>query len=90
MTYSTPDMIISGVPYEVVEVGGRSPGDLHDLVDDATFVLEGPTGRHEVTGEGSRVEGGVRFHQKAPPDGKDVRVWLVRATDGGLLAETCD
>ncbi|WP_024285150.1 hypothetical protein [Cellulomonas sp. KRMCY2] len=87
MTSSTPEMVISGVPYTVLEVEGRVPGDLEDFVGERQFVLDGPTGRHVVSGDGfvDDDDGAVRFHQKAPDGGKDVRVWRVSPTPEGTF-----
>lgn len=88
MTYTTPEMVVSGVPYAVVLVGGHEPADLDDFVEHSEFVLQGSTGQHVVAGEGIRHEDVVRFHEKSDHgDGKDVRVWTIRATDDGFCAE---
>ena len=42
MTYPTPEMVVSGVPYLVVEVEGREPSDLADFVT-ATLLGTPPT-----------------------------------------------
>ena len=88
MTYTTPDMVISGVPYKVAEVGRHAPVDLDDFVEHCEFVLQGSTGQHLVAGEGTRHGDTVRFHEKAQNgDGKDVRVWTVSRSDDGFCAE---
>lgn len=88
MTAPTPQMIISGVPYRVVDVDAHLPVVPSDVLGATGFVVEGSTGRHRVVGEGAVVGDVVRFHEKAEAGGKDVRVWHVHeAPDGGLVAE---
>lgn len=87
MTAPTPEMIISGVPYRVLEVDGREPVALEDFAVAPGFLLEGGTGRHQVVGEGSLLDDGVRFHEKAGEGGKDVRVWRINADPEGFVAE---
>ena len=90
MTSFTPTMIVSGVSYEVVEVGGRVPTALADFAGASSFALQGPTGRHEVHGSGTEHDGRVRFHEKSDGGaGKDVRVWTIHQTEaGGFCAES--
>lgn len=89
MTSTTPEMIVSGVAYTVVEADGHPPRKMVDFHGTARLVVDGPTGRHELLGEGSVVDGLLRFHQKTPGDGKDVRTWHVHQDDDGVFrAET--
>ncbi|HEY3436300.1 MAG TPA: hypothetical protein VGK35_01315 [Actinotalea sp.] len=89
MTYSTPEMVVSGVPYEVLTVDGREPADLDDFVGEHELGLNGRTGRHLVSGEGDTVGEMLKFYEKAPDGGKDVRVWKVRQLeDAGFCAES--
>ena len=93
MTRSTSETVISGVPYRVTEVNGRSAGEAvepDELVGTTTFVVEGQTGRHTITGEGATLTDGVHVYEKdLSNDGKDVRVWRVYHAPGtGLVAET--
>ncbi len=84
----TPDMVISGVPFPVREVGGRAPASLDDFADDVTLVLEDRSGRRSVVGSGHREGDTVRVHEKAAgAGGKDVRVWCVREAGDGFTAE---
>lgn len=84
----TPQMVVSGVPYRVVELDGREPVDLVSFAGVVGFVVDSVTGRLEVLGEGSVYEDVVRFHEKAGTGGKDVRVWHIhRGRDGGFTAE---
>lgn len=88
MNVPTPQMIVSGVPYRVVDVGGHPPVGLGEFLGDAGFLVEGATGRHQVVGEGAVLDDAVRFHEKVEEGGKDVRVWHIhRAPDGGFVAE---
>jgi hypothetical protein len=79
MTDSIPAMIVSGVPYEVTEVEGRTPSALEEFAGPVTIHTHGPTGDHEVSGAGERPHDGVvRLHEKDHHGtGKDVRVWTV-------------
>ena len=88
MTDTTPEMVVSGVPYTVREVEGREPSDLDAFVGLTEFVVEGRTGEHHVAGEGDRHDDEVRFYEKtAGGTGKDVRVWKLVRTDEGICAE---
>jgi hypothetical protein len=89
MTSSTPEMIISGVPYTVIEADGHQPRAMDDFHGTAHLVVDGPTGRHELLGEGAVVDGDLRFHEKTLGDGKDIRTWCVHQDDDGAFrAET--
>ena len=85
---TTPAMVVSGVSYVVTEVDGHAPGALADFVGAVTFLAQGPTGRHDVSGAGAEVDGAVRFHEKASDGaGKDIRVWTVApSSEGGFVA----
>lgn len=89
MSDFTPQMIISGVPYTVVEIDGHAaPPDLAAVAATGSFTVEGRTGLHTIAGEGTVLGDVVRFHEKTEHGvGKDVRVWEVsRGDDGGLVA----
>ena len=79
MTSSTPDMVVSGVPYEVTGVEGRMPSTLEEFEGPVTMHTHGPTGDHEVAGAGEHPhDGAIRVHEKDHDGtGKDVRVWTV-------------
>lgn len=87
MTMPTPDIVVSGYPYAVLEVGGREPADLTDFEGGVELVLDGKTGHKGLVGE-SRVDGeSARLHEKGGPGGKDIRVWTIRpGDDGGFVA----
>ena len=88
MTDTTPEMVVSGVPYAVTTVDGRIPPGLEDFVGLTSFVVSGRTGEHQVAGEGDLHDGTVRFYEKTVGGiGKDVRVWTVRPTEDGFCAE---
>ena len=74
-----PALVVSCAPYTVTAVEGRAPRELHDFEGSTVFVADGPTGEHEVFGQGSGPEdGAVRFYEKDQRGtGKDVRVWTV-------------
>ena len=90
MSQPTPDLVISGVPYVVVEVDGHAPDTVAGLATAGEFVIEGGTGRHVVRGEGSGTDDGVRFHEKGGPGGKDIRVWNIRPGSEGAIVALSD
>lgn len=87
MTSSTPQPIPSGTAQRVLEVQGHPPTSLQDFDGDVEFVV-GEDLRYLVQGSG-RVNGdSVRFHEKdMANNGKDIRVWQVRAEDTDFVAE---
>jgi hypothetical protein len=90
MTYSTsPQPVVSGVPYPVTEVNGAPASGLSDFVGTVAFEIDRDGAPYLIDGEGRERDGAVRVHEKNGPGGKDVRVWRVYlAADGGYLAET--
>ena len=90
MTYSTtPQPVVSGVPYRVTGVGGGNPSDLADFVGTVEIEIDKGGTPYVIDGEGRPRDGGVRVHEKNGKGGKDVRVWQVRpAPDGRFIAET--
>ena len=90
MTYSpSPQPVISGVPYQVMDVNGAPAGDLSDFVGTVAFQINKEGVPYSIDGEGRQRDGGVRIHEKNGPGGKDIRVWRVYVgPDGGYLAET--
>jgi hypothetical protein len=89
MTYTTPEPIISGMRLPVVDINGKPPSALADLVDQAEFTIDQAGHAYQVKGFGLDVGGAVRFHEKdLTRDGKDIRVWQVtRSADGQFIAE---
>lgn len=91
MTDTTPAMIVSGVPYAVTGVEGRTPTSLEEFEGQVTIHTHGPTGDHDVTGSGELAhDGTVKLHEKHDHGtGRDVRTWTVSpAPDGdGFDAE---
>ena len=70
--------VISGAPYEVVEVAGHPPQGLPDFVGSAVeFLARRGDVTCQVVGDGVEHGSGVRLHQKVGGTGKDVRVWLI-------------
>ena len=89
MTYPTPEMVVSGVPYEVLEVDGRKPASLDAFLGNHTLVLSGATGQHTIEGEGDTIGDALKFYEKAPDGGKDVRAWAIHPRDdGGFCVES--
>lgn len=88
MSAATPQMVISGIPYSVVEADGGVPGRLDDVASATTITVEGPTGRHTVSGQSAgERDGEVRFYEKSGDSGgKDIRTWSVREVNGRLEA----
>jgi hypothetical protein len=88
MTGDIRQTIASGKPYPVLSPPPGPPGSLALFVGDAEFTLDGAPGAPVVVrGHGVAHGDVVRFHQKDHIGGKDVRVWHVRQTDGGFVAE---
>lgn len=89
MTHSSPEPVVSAVPYVVQEVDGHEPTSLDDFIGSVRVTVRGPTGVHVLVGEGSLVDDVPRIHEKSVGSGKDVRTWHVRRTrSGGFLAAT--
>jgi hypothetical protein len=90
MTYSTsPQPVVSGVPYPVTEVNGIRAASLTDFVGTVAFEIDKDGSPYVIDGEGRERDGGVRVHEKNGRGGKDIRVWRVSAApDGGYVAET--
>jgi hypothetical protein len=86
MASTTPDPVISGVPYTVREVDGGPATGLDDFVGTHDLVVEGRTGAHVLTGQGVRLDGVVHFHEKDAATSKDVRPWRVAADGDGFVA----
>jgi hypothetical protein len=90
MTFATPSMIVSGRPYRVVRVDGRSPTSMVELAAADRFTIDMDGTEYDVQGSGSvGADDEVRYHEKdMDNNGKDVRVWrLHRHEDGGFLAQ---
>lgn len=88
MTYETPGIVISGVPYAVTEVEGRTPTRLEEFIGETTFVAEHKGSPYVVAGVGSLHDDAVRFHEKVHHGhGKDVRVWHISRGADGFQAE---
>jgi hypothetical protein len=87
VSFTTPISVASGVARQVLEVDGHQPARLCDFEGDRTFVI-GDGDRYVVRCVGRVVEGMVRFHEKdMDNDGKDIRVWQVRADGARFVAE---
>jgi hypothetical protein len=90
MTYSpSPQPVVSGVPYLVLDVNGAPAGGLSDFVGTVAFQINTDGVPYSIDGEGRERDGAVRIHEKNGRGGKDIRVWRVYVgPDGGYLAET--
>ena len=90
MSFGTPEVIISGRSFPVLEVSGHRPDALRDFVEAASFTLDLDGTTYQVQGTGRAVDDQVRYHEKdLAHSGKDVRVWSVTRhdDDGGFYAE---
>ena len=81
----TPQSIVSGVAYPVTSI--RDGSSLDDLVGETEFTIDLGSGAYVVRGAGNHLNEQIRFHEKSDVGGRDVRVWHVRAGEGGLTAE---
>jgi hypothetical protein len=87
MTFAAPHSIISGIPYDVIEVGGHPASHLSDFEGDTEMVIAGRGEYHRVCGIGALREGAVRFYEKdVDHEGKDVRVWTVSPESDHFVA----
>ncbi|MDC7122426.1 hypothetical protein OMK64_12870 [Cellulomonas fimi] len=76
MTYPTPALVASGVPYAVRTVNDRSPSSLSDFDGVVAVAVEGVTGAHVIRGISVHADGAVRLFEKSEDGvGKDVRTW---------------
>ena len=88
MPVATPAMVISGIPFRVLSVSGRTPTGLVDFVDAKAFTIDMDGSPYSVAGDGRVDDDKVRFHEKDVNNGKDVRVWtLCCLEDGSFCAE---
>lgn len=86
---SNVDPVASGVPYTVTEVNGRPPAVLSDFTDHSIIELTVARGNSivQILGSVHLDPSGTIVHEKDGDGiGKDVRVWVIRATDGGFEA----
>jgi hypothetical protein len=88
--YSTsPEPVISGVPYPVTVVGGKPAKGLDDFVGTIEIQIDKNGSPYVIDGEGRHRDDAVRVHEKNGRGGKDIRVWRVyTGPDGRFLAET--
>ena len=86
-----PALVVSTAAYAVTQVEGQAPTALNEFVGTVTLVAQGPTGEHQVCGEGGEAhDGTVRFYEKDDRGtGRDVRVWNVSVTPGGGFVAAC-
>lgn len=88
MTYPTPELVASGVPYAVRTVNDRSPSSMSDFDGVVAVAIEGVTGAHVIRGVSAHADGVVRLFEKGEDGvGKDVRTWdILPATTAGFTA----
>jgi hypothetical protein len=87
MTGSTRPSVVSGVPCPVRSVGGVDPVVLAQFTGETEFTVEVQGEPYLVRGCGGTLHEKVRFHEKDPVLGRDVRVWHVWPQDDGFCAE---
>jgi hypothetical protein len=68
--------IVSGQPYQVVNVDDAAPSSLWDFTGPRTITLQSDTQTLLVMGTGVATEDYVRFYEKRP-DGRDMRIWRI-------------
>lgn len=88
MTAPAHEPVVSG-PHQIPDVDGRPPADLDDFVGEHHFIAERGNSHQVIEGRGVLRGEGVRFHQKNPGPGgggKDIRVWRIRTSSGGVFA----
>ena len=84
MTFCPPRSVVSGEPYVVRQVRDHDPERLDDFAGETTFVVDLDDEGYRVCGPGVPADEGMRVFEKSDDGaGKDVRVWLVRAAEGG-------
>jgi len=90
MTFKTsPEPVISGVPYPVTDVDGAPAENLSAFVGAVEITIDKRGTPYLIEGEGRERGDVVRLHEKNGKGGKDVRVWNISpAADGGFVAET--
>ncbi|WP_273651231.1 hypothetical protein [Cellulomonas fimi] len=88
MTYPTPQLVASGVPYAVRTVNDRSPSSIGDFDGLVAVAVEGVTGAHVIHGVSTHAGGAVRLYEKGEDGvGKDIRTWDIHAgTPEGFTA----
>ena len=88
MTYPTPALVASGVPYAVRTVNDRSPSSMDDFDGLVAVAVEGVTGTHVIHGISAHADGTVRLFEKSDDGvGKDVRTWDIHpGTTAGFTA----
>ncbi len=87
MTFFASDPVSSGMAYAVVTVGDSRPASLDEFVGEVTITIDRGTGQSLIAGQGSTEGDRIRFQEKdANHNGKDVRVWLITASDDGTFS----
>lgn len=87
MTFASPDPIVSGRVYTIIDIKGQEPLLIDDFVGATEFSLAGDGVPHLITGVGAADSHGVRFYEKDPfHHGKDVRIWDITPTADGRFS----
>ena len=88
MTYPTPQLVASGVPYAVRTVNDRSPSSMSDFDGLVAVAVAGVTGEHVIHGVSAHADGAVRLFEKGEDGvGKDIRTWDIHQdTAAGFTA----
>lgn len=82
MTAFAPEPVPSGRPYDISTVDGQPPSALDQFVGETTFGIAKDGSESQIYGIGSADEHGVRFQEKSPSGGKDVRTWEISEVPG--------
>ena len=79
--------VVSGVTCPVTSVAGVPPAVLAQFIGETEFTVDMLGSPYLVRGCGSALHEQVRFHEKDPVLGRDVRVWHVAPAGNGFGAE---
>jgi hypothetical protein len=87
MTYPTPELVASGVPYAVRSVNDRSPSSIADFDGVVAVAVEGVTGSHLIHGVTACTDDSACLYEKSEDGvGKDIRTWQIRHDGTGFTA----
>lgn len=84
--FAAGNPVSSGLSYQMVQVGDRTPTSLADFVGHVAVVIDCGGRQQVLTGVGDSRGEFVRFHQKDAATGKDVRVWRIGSVAGSGFA----
>ena len=87
MTFpASPEPVISGVPYPVLDVDGAPTDDLSAFIGTVAVTIDKRGAPYVIDGEGRARDDVVRLHEKNGKVGKDVRVWRISRSEEGFIA----